>query len=461
MLFRDALIARDPDLAARKKPTCTAEEIDGYVFQVTSAGVKEEPVKQDDHGCLVAGTLVTTRKGDIPIEQMLEGDYVLTRDGYKRVIAAGMTQRNAEVYTVTLSNGVTLTGTGNHPIYLNNHGYISLRSLRYSDILVDSKSYQERYPLVCQSLQHSASKPSSIRVSSSDVTPILSIGQTPITTDPIQDTSRRASNPFIKKSGKMPTVLFQMGAIFTTRMGIRLTMRRTIWNASHLNNMAHIMDHCLPMSRGKPYVTAWKTPAPLPLHGTNRKQEENGTAFLVAWRGKKQNTSPMYVNNVERNSPIPTLAHSLSFALTSAKLPLATNLGWTTSNVPAPFAKERLSLTNTCKPASVLSNAQTSGVIQSQNLRHCNALHVESYSRPTSQQNGNAVHEDAQTPFVVSVERSSNKQDVYNLTVDNAVGEGEFFANGVLVHNCDVIRYMVAYHDLAANDVSYFPDIWT
>jgi len=51
MLFRDALIARDPDLAARKKPTCTAEEIDGYVFQVNSAGVKEEPVKQDDHGC--------------------------------------------------------------------------------------------------------------------------------------------------------------------------------------------------------------------------------------------------------------------------------------------------------------------------------------------------------------------------------------------------------------------------
>lgn len=34
---------------------------------------------------------------------------------------------------------------------------------------------------------------------------------------------------------------------------------------------------------------------------------------------------------------------------------------------------------------------------------------------------------------------------VYNLTVDNAVGE--YFANGVLVHNCDATRYAVKYGD--------------
>lgn len=42
----------------------------------------------------------------------------------------------------------------------------------------------------------------------------------------------------------------------------------------------------------------------------------------------------------------------------------------------------------------------------------------------------------------VSVERG--RQPVYNLTVD---GNPEFYANGVLVHNCDTMRYAVRYVD--------------
>ena len=33
----------------------------------------------------------------------------------------------------------------------------------------------------------------------------------------------------------------------------------------------------------------------------------------------------------------------------------------------------------------------------------------------------------------------SGRQPVYNLTVE---GEHEFYANGVLVHNCDALRYL-------------------
>ena len=32
---------------------------------------------------------------------------------------------------------------------------------------------------------------------------------------------------------------------------------------------------------------------------------------------------------------------------------------------------------------------------------------------------------------------------VYNIRVHNPDGEGEYFANGVLVHNCDLTRYLV------------------
>jgi phage terminase large subunit len=48
--LRDSLVERDQDLADRKKPTCTEEEFDTYVFKQDSSGAKEEPVKQDDHG---------------------------------------------------------------------------------------------------------------------------------------------------------------------------------------------------------------------------------------------------------------------------------------------------------------------------------------------------------------------------------------------------------------------------
>lgn len=46
LYFRDALVERDPDLAKMKKPTCSIEEFDSYIWKPG----KEEPVKENDHG---------------------------------------------------------------------------------------------------------------------------------------------------------------------------------------------------------------------------------------------------------------------------------------------------------------------------------------------------------------------------------------------------------------------------
>src|SRR5258708_368733 len=50
-IMRDALYQRDPLLVEAKKPTCTAEEVEGYVWD-TGGGRKqgEQPLKKDDHG---------------------------------------------------------------------------------------------------------------------------------------------------------------------------------------------------------------------------------------------------------------------------------------------------------------------------------------------------------------------------------------------------------------------------
>jgi PBSX family phage terminase large subunit len=51
-ILRDSLVERDPRLEESKKPACTAEEIDGYVWPKGQDGkaIKEEPVKDNDHG---------------------------------------------------------------------------------------------------------------------------------------------------------------------------------------------------------------------------------------------------------------------------------------------------------------------------------------------------------------------------------------------------------------------------
>jgi phage terminase large subunit len=145
--LEDSLVERDPDLAARKKPTCFEEEIEGYVWKQGSNGPKEEPVKEDDHACLVAGTLVTTDHGDVPIEMIKAGDYVLTMNGgkydYRRVKEAGMTEQWAPVHTVWLSNHKQLIGTANHPVYVAGKGFTPLIDLQYGDLLVSHNAEEE------------------------------------------------------------------------------------------------------------------------------------------------------------------------------------------------------------------------------------------------------------------------------------------------------------------------------
>jgi phage terminase large subunit len=52
-IFRDALVKADPELEDAKKPTCSVDEITGYVWAVkpgASGDLKEAPVKENDHG---------------------------------------------------------------------------------------------------------------------------------------------------------------------------------------------------------------------------------------------------------------------------------------------------------------------------------------------------------------------------------------------------------------------------
>ena len=103
-------------------PSCqnAIMELSSYHYEKdTDGNYTGKPEKLDDH-CLVAGTLVMTDHGEVPIEDIQVGDMVLTHLGYRKVLAAGITRPEpAEIWRMTCEDGTVIEGTADHPFMTN------------------------------------------------------------------------------------------------------------------------------------------------------------------------------------------------------------------------------------------------------------------------------------------------------------------------------------------------------
>ena len=92
------------------------------------------PIKDFDH-CLVAGTMVLTDHGEVPIEDIRVGDMVFTHLGYRKVLASGITRPEpAEIWRMTCEDGTVMEGTADHP-FPTNHGVLHMSRLRGSYVV--------------------------------------------------------------------------------------------------------------------------------------------------------------------------------------------------------------------------------------------------------------------------------------------------------------------------------------
>lgn len=100
---------------------------------------KPERLRGPQHDCFVAGTMVSTPSGKVPIERIKIGDFVLTRKGPRRVTATK--SRQAVVGKVLFSNDSYLLGTATHPIYTPN-GWVAMGDLQCEDAVcaIDASS---------------------------------------------------------------------------------------------------------------------------------------------------------------------------------------------------------------------------------------------------------------------------------------------------------------------------------
>ncbi len=117
-------------------------ELERYHYPEKQEGksFKEEPVKVDDHACFIANTKIETTFGAVPIEYINIGDLILTRKGYYPVIDYALTDQEAEIIAVKFSDGTSLKGTPNHPIWVKGEGFKPLDTLRYGDIVCKLKN---------------------------------------------------------------------------------------------------------------------------------------------------------------------------------------------------------------------------------------------------------------------------------------------------------------------------------
>lgn len=203
-------------------PRCThvQDELTHYSYKVDEHDLDPQtnqpkvlPILRDNKNhCIAEGQRVETARGLIPIEDVIVGDFVMTRKGYRRVVFSGETGRDRDTVCVKTTHG-SVVCTPDHEFFTD-RGLIRADALRYDDELWISQGWS--------------------RLSSTTVRNIGDIQRVIV-----------VRTKFIFGIGSIFTGLFgksTMGRflkafIFITRTAIQGTTRSRIWNACRLKNI--------------------------------------------------------------------------------------------------------------------------------------------------------------------------------------------------------------------------------
>ncbi len=98
-----------------------------------------DDVKAEDVDCFIAGTMISTINGDIPVEEIKSGDLIYTPIGYHKAYIVGE-PKEADIIKVTLENGKSIEGTQYHKVFVYGKGLVGLQYLCCDDILLEKSN---------------------------------------------------------------------------------------------------------------------------------------------------------------------------------------------------------------------------------------------------------------------------------------------------------------------------------
>ena len=104
------------------------------------------------YDCITEGSLVATSRGEVPIEDVTDSDFVMTRRGYRRVLRSWKVRDDAEVVSVEV-DGRILSGTPDHRVWTENRGWVPLSGLeRFDSVVLCRTRKSNGYALSVKSL---------------------------------------------------------------------------------------------------------------------------------------------------------------------------------------------------------------------------------------------------------------------------------------------------------------------
>lgn len=341
--------------------------------------------KQEDH-CFVAGTKITTKNGLKNIENLTIKDLVLTRDGYKKIESIGKTQQNANVFTYTINNTM-VTCTNNHPFYINN-SFSRIDTLRYHDIIEVEDKNNEVYKW--------------IKTTQSNLMGLDTIKQI-IITSAILLTVKKVMDDYIRMCINIIMEKSLKDAKFITSTLIASTMiYQILWLFKNENINNYTCGEILQMKNMLKELKNILTELDHSLkNGMQVRMEELGTQNMVKELWQTQKILSKLVKYVVKNTQQKNI---VTLVLDFAQTLVSQNL-----------------------------EDKVEKIIPQEYV-----LYVEKVLQQIdTQKNKLAV------PTVVySLDsKYEGKTSVYNLSVKE---KPEYFANGILVHNCeDALRYIL------------------
>lgn len=337
----------------------------------------EQPLGTDR--CLAAGTLIDTLNGPTLIECVKPGDFVRTRKGYRRVLAAGLTSPDAPLLRVEFSDGRELIGTGNHPVFVLQKGFVNLDALCYADT-VWTMDFTKR--LSTSKVGDTCVGPNIVEGTCGSIFGLRGSGIT---------------CHYTAGSTRSITARFRRVTSCTIGMAIRSTIiPRISLPLAAKNTQRNILGTQSAMSGNESIST--RSGKRL-SNGIVPKKAAPGIGNTASSLGKvEKNTSIHAKYAANRIEAAPALSREADSVRARALCVITGELAPTTRSASARCAVNRSPSISTRGPAPA--------------------------------------------PLSVARLSAAGKGPVYNLTVE---GEREYFANGVLVHNCDALVYAVTY----------------
>lgn len=371
-----------------------------YIYENRSGGRTTDTPTKSHIGwvsdlCLAADTMIATPNGSMPIQHIRVGDEVLTRSGVRKVLAAAMTNPSAEVFEYDIG-GIKLTATPNHPVFANG-------AFHAIDTLVGNSVYCNLLPITeIKKWKHipQLKMSNSLMICGSRDTQETDTtgGKSAITT--MSGTRQGSPSLHTNMCGRSTMGLFRTDSKSTTRTTMPRTTTSATWNWSRPKPMPRIMPRngWLKTLNIEPSFTL--RGLKLQKHGINPKRAKHGTRNTpsVLLQQKRSSAQSKYALGAVRPISASLLCGRKVFAVCPVKAWQERPAEWMTSNV-------------------------------------C-ASSVEAPTLSTSTSADGFAHK----PALMHIARGEcGLSPVYNLTVET---DNEYYANGVLVHNCDSLQYI-------------------